>query len=192
MEHALVRRHNVNRDPSLHRRHRQERADSFVRMAARRDGWSNTCVRADSRRDHGDGRRVHGGALLGDLHARAVRHVHRRDHWRGHGTVRGNHRPGPKRYQESSRLLDDFAAWLHVHGLWRRGVRRHLSRDDACVFQSATVSRLGLSHSRHASRAGHAAHGWPPQVHADHLADDVRRLARNLWCADLGRLLFKR
>jgi len=48
---------------------------------------------------------------------------------------RGHHRPGPKRYQESSRLLDDFAAWLHVPRLRSRRIRcRNLSRDDACVF----------------------------------------------------------
>ena len=44
-------------------RHRQVGADSAVRLAAGRDGRPDARFRPDSRGDHGDRRRVHGGAL---------------------------------------------------------------------------------------------------------------------------------
>ncbi len=48
-------------------RDRQVGADSAVRLAAGRDGRSHAGLGADSRRDHGDGWRVHGGALQSRL-----------------------------------------------------------------------------------------------------------------------------
>ena len=52
------------------RRHRQVRADSAVCLAARRDGRSHSGLRPDSRRNHGDRRRVHGGPLAPGLQPR--------------------------------------------------------------------------------------------------------------------------
>ena len=45
---------------AVHRRDRQERADSAVRLAAGRDGRSDAGVGADPRGDDGDGGRLHG------------------------------------------------------------------------------------------------------------------------------------
>ena len=56
---------------ALRRRHRQERADSAVRLAAGRDGRSDAGVRADPRRDDGDRRRLHGGPQRRAVLARA-------------------------------------------------------------------------------------------------------------------------
>ena len=47
------------------RRLRQVRADSAVRLAARRDGRPHAGLRADPRRHHGHRRRLHDRALLG-------------------------------------------------------------------------------------------------------------------------------
>ena len=47
----------------VHRRHRQIGADSAVRLAARRHGRSDAGLRADPRGHHGDGGRLHGGAV---------------------------------------------------------------------------------------------------------------------------------
>ena len=48
---------------AVHRRHRQVGAVPAVCLAARRHGRPHAGLRADPRRDHGDGRRLHGGAL---------------------------------------------------------------------------------------------------------------------------------
>ena len=47
------------------------------------------------------------------------------------------------------------------------------SRHHARVLQSAALPRFGLGDSRHASRAGHAAHGRAEEIHADYICDDV-------------------
>jgi len=47
----------------LHRRDRQERAASLVRLAARRDGRPDAGLGADPRRHHGHRRRLHGARL---------------------------------------------------------------------------------------------------------------------------------
>ena len=49
------------------RRLRQVRADSALRLAARRHGRPHSGFRPDSRRDHGHRRRLHGCALARDL-----------------------------------------------------------------------------------------------------------------------------
>ena len=61
------------------------------------------------------------------LHARARRHGRRRHHRHGHGVLRGHHRPGAERHQEGLRLLDRFAAWLHVPGRGRAARFRRAS-----------------------------------------------------------------
>ncbi len=52
----------------VYRRHGQVGAGAAARLAARLDGRSDTDFRADPRRDHGDGRDIHG-----DAHVAAVR-----------------------------------------------------------------------------------------------------------------------
>ena len=54
-------------------RDRQVGADSALRLAAGRDGRPDAGLRVDSRRDDGDRRRVHGGALQPDLQSRSGR-----------------------------------------------------------------------------------------------------------------------
>ena len=49
-------------------RHGQVGADPALRLAAGRHGRPHAGVRLDPRGHHGDGRRVHGGALRSDLH----------------------------------------------------------------------------------------------------------------------------
>ena len=58
---------------ALRRRLRQVRADSAVRLAARRHGRTDAGLRADPRRDDGHRRRLHGGALERPLPAVARR-----------------------------------------------------------------------------------------------------------------------
>ena len=58
---------------ALHRRDRQERADSAVCLAAGRDGRSDAGVGAHPRGDDGDGRRLHGRPQRGAVRARADR-----------------------------------------------------------------------------------------------------------------------
>ena len=105
-------------------------------LAARRHGRADAGLGADPRRHDGDGGRVHGGAALAAVRAGAeradVRHLHRR-HDR---VLRRHHRPRAERHQAHHRLLDLFAARLHV--------RRH---GHGRLFQSAcsTCSRTPSS-----------------------------------------------
>ena len=161
----------------VHRRHRQIGAVSPVCLAARRHGRSDAGFRADPRGHHGDGRRLHGGAL-----ARAVRvdpaHLdHRCGDRRVHGNLRGLHRAGAERYQARAGLLDRQPAWLHVPGAGRRRVLgRHLPPVHARFLQGSALPRRRLRDSRHGRRAGHAPHGRPQEVHAHHALDHVRRV----------------
>ena len=95
-----------------------------------------------------------------------LRAVHRRDH-------RVLHRPDrhrAERHQARGRVLDAVAAGLHDRRAGRVGVLgRRLPPDDARLLQGAAVPRRRLGDHRHAPRAGHAPHGRPAQVHADHL-----------------------
>ena len=103
-----------------------------------------------------------------------------------------HHRPRAERHQEGSRLLDHLAAWLHVSGLrTRRLYSGNLSRHHARVLQGASLPRLRFSNPRHASRAGHAAHGRTQEIHAHHVCDHAYRLAGDFGHTDLCRLLFE-
>ena len=55
-------------------------------------------LRADPRRDHGDRRRLHGGAALADLRVRADRALGGDLLWRDDGDLRGDHRNHPERH----------------------------------------------------------------------------------------------
>ena len=59
-----LRRAERDRTADVFRRHRQVGAVPAVCVAAGRDGRSDPGFRADPRRHHGDGGRVHGGALV--------------------------------------------------------------------------------------------------------------------------------
>ena len=140
----------------------QVRADSALRLAARRHGRPDACLRVDSRGDHGDGGRLYGGALPRDFRARAGGLDGRRHHRNAHRALCRDHWHRADRHQESSRILHRFTARLHVHGLRRGSVfGRHLSPDDACVFQRAAVSGGRVGDSWHWRRAGHAQDGRP-------------------------------
>ena len=56
---------------------------------------------------------------------------------------------------------------------------RHLPHGHPRLLQGAAVPRLRLGDPRHARRAGHAPHGRPAEVHADHRRHLHRRLARH-------------
>ena len=62
----------VDLPAALHRRRRQERPVPAARLAARRHGGPDPGQRPDPRRDHGQRRRLHGGALVPALHPRAT------------------------------------------------------------------------------------------------------------------------
>ncbi len=151
-------------------------AGSASRVAARLDGGPDPNLRADPRGDDGDGRHLHGRA--NEPAFRALR--------RGALLCHGDRRDGravpwdpghrSERHQARRRVLDALAARLH-DGRARR-VRlcgRDLPPDDARVLQGAPVPRRRLGDHRDAPRPGHAQHGRPVEVHADHLRDDVDR-----------------
>ena len=141
---------------------RQVGAVPVVCLAAGRDGRPDAGVGTDPRGDHGDCRRVHGGAL-----ERAVRAGSECDEDGGHcrradGDLRGDDRTGAERHQARAGVLDGVAAGLHVPGARRGSVcGGRVPRVHARVLQGAAVPRFRLGDSRHERRAGHAAHGRP-------------------------------
>ena len=168
-----------DRDPAADRCRRQERAAAAVPLAARRDGGPDTRVGAHPRGDDGDRWRVPphphqpgdpGVVRLGADHDRLGRWPHR--------PVRGDDRTGTERHQEGAGLLDRVADRLHDARRRQRCVRGgHLPHGDARRLQGAAVPRRRVGDPRHARGAGHALHGRPAQVHADHRGDVHRRLA---------------
>ncbi len=104
----------------VYRRDRQVGADSAVRLAARRDGGSDSRERADPCGDDGDGGHLHGGAPEFFIFDVAVHDGRDRAGGRSDCAVRRDDRPRAKRHQESARVLDREPAWLHVRGA-RRG-----------------------------------------------------------------------
>ncbi len=144
----------------LHRRHRQERADPALRLAAGRHGRPDAGLGPDPCRHHGHGGRLHGGARERDLPAGAGDLDAGGGDRRAHRDLRGHHRPGADRHQEGPRLLHRLAARLHVPG--RRARRLHggdLPRWHARLLQGAALPRLRLGDPRHGRRAGHAEDG---------------------------------
>ncbi len=129
-------------------------------LVAGRDGRPDAGLGADPRRDHGDRRRVHGGAAVAAVRTGAQR-AGRRDVLRRHHRVLcGDHRPRPERHQAHRRLFDLFAARLHVRGDGSRGLfGRHVPSVHARLLQGAAVLGFRLGDLRDASRAGHPQHG---------------------------------
>ena len=158
---------------------RQVRADSFICLAAGRDGRPDTCLGADSRGHHGDRRRLHGCAVACDLRTCAHRADRSRDHRNANRVLRRDHRHRANRYKEGAGLLHSLAARLHVYCL-RRGriFGGHLSSDDARLLQRSVVSCGRLGDSCGGRRAGHAQDGRPALENSLDLLDhDCRELS---------------
>ena len=158
--------------PAVHRCDGQVGAVPAARVAARLDGRPHAHLRADPRRDHGDGGHLHGRAHVAAV--RAVSHgaVGGADHRGHHRLLHGAGGDRDERHQTRRGLLDAVPARLHDGRPGRLGLRgRHVPPDDPRVLQGAAVPGGGLGDHRHASRAGHAQDGRPAQVHADHLLD---------------------
>ena len=113
-----------------------------------------------------------------DLRPGAVRFNSGSDRRHTDRLVCRDHRHRADRYQESSGLLHDLAAGLHVHGLRRgRVFGGSFPPDDACLFQRAAVSGRGLGDPRGGGRAGHAAHGRIERTYSlDVLDHDCRHI----------------
>ena len=95
---------------------------------------------ADSRRHHGDGRRVHGGAPVAAVRAGAGRDVLHHHHWRHDLLLRRHDRLRADRHQARRRLFDLLAARLHVRRPGRRRLRaRHLPPLHPRLLQGAAV-----------------------------------------------------
>ena len=163
---------------AVHGRDGQVGAVLAAHLVARRDGGADAGLRADSRRDDGHRRRVHGGAAVAPVRPRSDRAQRRDDRRRHDGDVRRHGRPGAERHQEGHRLFDVLAARLHV----RRSRRRRLWTRDfpslhSRLLQGSAVPRRGLRHHRDASRAGHAGDGRLERRNPVHLLDDGGRHA---------------
>ncbi len=155
---------------AVHGRHGQVGAVPAAHVAAGRHGRPDAGIGAHPRRDHGDGRRVHGGAPVARFRAGSRSAEGRRLHRRHYGFLRGHRRPRAERHQARHRLFDVLAARLHVRRLRRRRLwRRHLPPVHARGVQGAVVPRRRLGDPRHASRAGHAPHGRAREEAAVHL-----------------------
>ena len=163
-DHQLLRlarrRADADLPAAVHGRDGQVGAVPAAHLAAGRDGRPDPGLGADPCRDHGDRRRVHGGAAVAAVRARAERAGRRDVHRRDHGVLRRDHRPRAERHQAHRRLFDLFAARLHVRGDGGGGLfGRHVPPVHARLLQGAAVPGLGLGDLRDASRAGHPQHG---------------------------------
>ena len=148
-------------------------SDPFICLVARCHGRSHTGFGADPRRYHGDGGCVHGLALTCDLRARTDGAGGGRDYRNADGLLCGDDRHRSDGYQESSRLFDGFATWLHVYGLRRRRILGgHFPLDDPRFFQRPAVSGGRLGNPRLRRRAGHAEDGRAAPVRAMDISDD--------------------
>ena len=115
IEHVALRRAVVHLPVPVRRRHRQERADSALRLAAGRDGRADAGLGADPRRDDGHRRRLHARPQRRAAVARAAGDDDRRDRRRPDRADGRIDRPGPVRHQEGAGVFDGVAARLHVH-----------------------------------------------------------------------------
>ena len=114
--------------PAVRRRDGQIGADRPAHLAAGRDGRPDAGLGADPCRDHGDGRRLHGGAAVAAVRIRA-------DRARLSSCVIGGttaffaatHRHGAERHQARHRLFDLQPARLHVLRRRRLGAIRRRS-----------------------------------------------------------------
>src|SRR5499427_5982509 len=165
-EHGHLSRHC---SPPLHWRLRQVRPAPALHLAARRHGGPHARVRPHPRRHHGDGGRVHGGALPQALRDGASLPGDRGVGRRPHRALRGHHRRGSDRHQARARLLHHQPARLHVRGRGRGRVRRgHLPSRDPRLLQGPSLPWRGQRHPRSPRRAGPAQDGRHRPAHARH------------------------
>ena len=192
VEHAWGGHAHADRPAPVRGRVRQERADPPLRLAARRHGGPDAGLRPHPRGDHGDGGRLHGGALGRDLRPRAERDAGRGVRGRHDRALRGVDRPRAERHQARAGLLDGQPARLHVPGLRRGRLRgRGLPPHDPRVLQGPALPRLRLRDPRHVGRAGHAQHGRAQGQAALDAPDDARGLHGHRGRAAPGRLLLQ-
>ena len=128
--------------PPVHRRHGQVGAVPAAHLAAGRHGGPDTGLGAHPCRDHGDGRRIHGGAAVASVRACPDRARRRHRLRRHHRLLCRDRRPRAERHQARRRLFDLLAARLHVRRRGRRRLRhRHLPSLHPCLLQGAAVPR---------------------------------------------------
>jgi hypothetical protein len=170
-------------------RDRKIGATSAVRVAAGRDGRPHAGERADSRRDDGYRRRLHGRAIEHDFHARAARR------WPSSPWLARSRRYSPRRSRwcrPTSRKCwptRRFRNWATCSWAWVRRFRRgHFSFDDARIFQGSAVSGRGQRDSRHGRRAGSAQNGRAAQENSMDVLDDADGHAGDRWRAGIFRL----
>ena len=168
-DHRLLRlarrRADVDLPAAVHGRDGQVGAVPAAHLAAGRDGRPDAGLGADPRRDHGDRRRVHGGAAVAAVRAGAERAGLRHARRRHHGVLRRDRRPRAERHQAHRRLFDLLAARLHVRRDGRRRLfGRHVPPVHPRLLQGAAVPRLRLGDHGDASRAGHPQHGRPART----------------------------
>ena len=139
----------------------KSRAVPAAHVAARRDGRPDAGLRADPCRDHGDGRRVHGRARC-----------RRSSSWRRMrsqivtlvGAVTAFFAATVGLVQNDIKRVIAYSTCSQLGYMFVAcGVGAYGAGDlpplHARVLQGAAVPRRRLRHPRHASRAGHAAHG---------------------------------
>ena len=116
------RRHpDLDLPAALHRRRGQERPVPAARLAAGRHGGPHAGQRPHPRRDHGQRRRVHGGALVPAVHPLGHGDARGDGHRHVHGHLRGVHRDHPERHQEGDRLLHRSRRWASCSWRWAPG-----------------------------------------------------------------------
>ena len=160
--------------------HRQERADSAVRLAAGRDGRADAGLGADPCGDHGDGRRLHGRPERGAVRARAD------------GDGRSSPMVGALTALMAATIglvqndIKRVLAYSTVSQLgymflaartWARSRAARIPPDDPRVLQGAALPRQRLGDSRDGGRAGHAEDGRAEAAHAGDVRHDVDRHA---------------
>ena len=169
---------------ALRRRLRKIGAVSPVRLAAGRDGRTDSGLRAHPCGHDGHGRRLHGRPLQRVLPPRAARHDRRGGRRRLHGSLCRNDRRRAERHQEGAGLFDRVAARVHVPRVRRRGLHRgHVPRHDACVLQGLPLPRRRIGDPRDGRGAGHPPHGRPGEEDPEDLLDVPDREHDDRGCA---------
>ena len=161
---------------AVHGRDGQVGAVPAAHLAARRDGRPDAGLGAHPCRDHGDGRRVHGGAPVAAVRACA-------DGARPSSRSSARRRPSSPRPSASCRTTSSASSpirparssatcsWRSASAPIRVG---DLPPLHPRLLQGAAVPRRRLGHPRGRRRAGHAQDGRAADAHPAHLLDDDR------------------
>ena len=190
---TLANRPPLGRRRAVHRRHRQERPVPAAHLAPRRHGRPDAGVRPHPRRHHGRGRRLPRRPplprVLGGLQHRRRRAQPDGAHRRHHDHHRRRARLRADRHQEGAGLLHGQPARLHGDGPRRRRVDGgRVPHLHPRLLQGLPLPRrrldqpLGLAPLlRHEE-----GHGWPAEVHADHVRHVHHRHPRPWACPPLA------